>query len=291
MYQRGTSLLALLWVVTAHAQSWCVPGATWTFDAPGSLGGYVQFSYVGDTLIDGEVAQIIDQYNVLQQVPDLSILTISYASVARITKLVDDVVYAYNPDVSPSAPWDTLYWFGAQVGSRWRPPHMNCSPLNVTATGTGEFGGVQLRYLDIGPVHRIYERFGYLWHIALNCPGILVLEPASLRCYSDVELSVQFGPAGCLDLVSVAEHEVRTGLAAFPNPGTTHFTLSAVEGSLPPGPHTITLFDATGRMVLHQRTNDARPVIGTEALPTGLYRITVRDDRGAVMGATWVKAQ
>lgn len=289
MCQRKLSLLALLWVVTAHAQSWCVPGATWTYDAPGSFGGYVQFSYVGDTLINGEVAQVIDQYNALQQVPDLSVLTTSYAPVARITKLVNDVVYAYNPDVSPDAPWDTLYWFGAQVGNRWTPPHISCSPLNVTATGTTEFNGVHLRYLDVGPVHRIYERFGYLWHITLNCPGILVLEPASLRCYSDNEISVRFGNSGCLDLLSVPEHKGRTGVSSHPNPGTTHFTLRGVDGALPPGPHTITLFDATGRMVLQQRTTDARPVIATEALPAGLYRITVRDEQGGVMGATWVK--
>jgi hypothetical protein len=73
-------------------------------------------------------------------------------------------------------------------------------------------------------------------------------------------------------------------LAPFPNPGTTHFTLD-----LPPGTHTFTLFDATGRMVLHQRTADARPVIATEALPAGLYRISVCDERSEVMGATWVK--
>lgn len=42
-------------------------------------------------------------------------------------------------------------------------------------------------------------------------------------------------------------------------------------------------------MVLRQRTADARPVITTEALPAGLYRITVRDEQGTVMGATWVK--
>ncbi|HRD51323.1 MAG TPA: T9SS type A sorting domain-containing protein [Flavobacteriales bacterium] len=74
--------------------------------------------------------------------------------------------------------------------------------------------------------------------------------------------------------------------AVMPNPGTNHFTLS-----LPPGPHTITLFDATGRMVLQQRTTDARPVINTEALPAGLYRIAVRDEWGERMGATWVKGQ
>jgi hypothetical protein len=42
-------------------------------------------------------------------------------------------------------------------------------------------------------------------------------------------------------------------------------------------------------MVLQQRTADARPVIATEALPAGLYRITVRDEQGAVLGAMWVK--
>ncbi len=77
-----------------------------------------------------------------------------------------------------------------------------------------------------------------------------------------------------------------TQLQLFPNPGTTHFTLH-----LPPGPHTITLFDATGRMVLQQRTTNARPVIATETLPSGLYRIVVRDAQGAVMGTTWVKAR
>jgi hypothetical protein len=42
-------------------------------------------------------------------------------------------------------------------------------------------------------------------------------------------------------------------------------------------------------MVLQQRTADARPVIATEALPAGLYRITVRDEPGAVLGAMWMK--
>jgi len=84
--------------------------------------------------------------------------------------------------------------------------------------------------------------------------------------------------------VGIGEYPGNNKLSVFPNPGTTHFTLD-----LTPGPHTITLFDAAGRVVLQQRTTDARPVKGTEALPAGLYRIMVRDDLGGVMGATWVK--
>jgi hypothetical protein len=84
--------------------------------------------------------------------------------------------------------------------------------------------------------------------------------------------------------VGIDEVTGSNALSIFPNPGTTHVTLD-----LPPGPHTITLFDATGRVVLQQPTAEDRPVIGTEELPAGLYRITVRDEHGGVMGATWVK--
>jgi hypothetical protein len=41
--------------------------------------------------------------------------------------------------------------------------------------------------------------------------------------------------------------------------------------------------------VLQQRATDARPVIATEALPAGLYKIIVRDEQSGVMGATWIK--
>jgi len=84
--------------------------------------------------------------------------------------------------------------------------------------------------------------------------------------------------------VGIGEGRSRSTLLLFPNPGTTHIILS-----LPPDPQTISLFDATGRMVLQQRTNNERPVIGTEHLPAGLYRIIVQNDQGGLIGATWVK--
>ncbi len=76
----------------------------------------------------------------------------------------------------------------------------------------------------------------------------------------------------------------RSGIDLFPNPGTTYITLT-----LPPGRHNITLFDATGRVVLGQRTTEERPVIRTDALPTGPYLITVRDEEGGTIRAMWVK--
>lgn len=88
----------------------------------------------------------------------------------------------------------------------------------------------------------------------------------------------------CGFTLSTAETSKERPSHPFPNPGTAQFTFE-----LPPGAHTITLFDATGRMVLQQRTTDARPMISTEALPAGVYRITVRDERGLISHAMWVK--
>jgi len=86
------------------------------------------------------------------------------------------------------------------------------------------------------------------------------------------------------DPSSIGQVVQTAGIRPFPDPGSDHFILQ-----LPAGPHTITLFDATGRRVLQQRTSEARPVIATVALPSGLYRITVRNDQGAITGATWIK--
>jgi hypothetical protein len=73
-------------------------------------------------------------------------------------------------------------------------------------------------------------------------------------------------------------------LKLMPNPGREHLILE-----LPHGVHTITIFDATGRMVQRHHTTDARPVIATDALPAGVYRVHVRDAHARVTSATWVK--
>src|SRR5690606_39290649 len=73
-------------------------------------------------------------------------------------------------------------------------------------------------------------------------------------------------------------------LKLMPNPGREHLILE-----LPHGVHTITIFDATGRMVQRHHTTDARPVIATDALPAGVYRVHVGDAHARLTGATWVK--
>lgn len=69
--------------------------------------------------------------------------------------------------------------------------------------------------------------------------------------------------------------------AVFPNPGTDGFTLT-----LTPGPHTITLFDATGRMVLQRSAQGPRHEFHADKLPSGIYLMKV-DDQPSLL--RWVK--
>lgn len=75
-------------------------------------------------------------------------------------------------------------------------------------------------------------------------------------------------------------------LPTYPDPGTDRFTLT-----LPPGPHTITLWDPLGRMALRQHGHGTQPVVHTEALPAGPYRITVELAQGVRWNAAWTKVE
>ena len=283
---RACLLSLLLLPLLACAQSWCPPGATWTYHSDLITFGFQRLTYNRDTLIDGFTAQVIDRYSISQypqpDPPFWSEPYEGYTDTRHITRLEDDVVY-----IRQSSSWDTLYWYGANIGDHWYPPHVTdpeCAPLVVSDTGTTYVGGMALRFVELNWALSVYERIGSTHDMMLDCPNLINDGPVGMRCYSDQDISVNFTGLGCETLVGINDHAATSRTSVFPNPGTTHFTLA-----LPPGPHTITLFDATGRMALQQRTTDARPVIATETLPAGLYRIAVRNEQGAVMGATWVK--
>ncbi|MBK9515566.1 MAG: T9SS type A sorting domain-containing protein [Flavobacteriales bacterium] len=84
---------------------------------------------------------------------------------------------------------------------------------------------------------------------------------------------------------TLAVHEKEALKAgAFPNPGTDHLTLD-----LPPGSHTIEVFDAAGRCVLVQRTNELQPVVDTHKLAPGLFLVSVMDGGGERSVVRWVR--
>lgn len=283
------AILALMVHASILAQSWCQPGATWRYNVL-FIYGYIEYSYAGDTLINGMEAQVLDVATAFQypQPPPEppSPPQFTYDPVAYITRNEGDLVFLWDP---PSQTWDTLFWWGAQVGEGWTMAHggSSCEAFEVLATGTMEVDGVELRWLDLNNVSvRIVERIGSLWEFLPFCPPGHIDGMGGLRCYTDDEIHFQ-QPSwnyGCTSMVSI-EEEMTDAFKLFPNPGTTHFTLD-----LPPGPHTITLFDATGRMVREQRTEDERPVISTEGLPAGMYMVRIVDRNGSTHHYQWIKS-
>ncbi len=284
-------MLLMLGAHLANAQSWCPPGAKWTHEYADVLGGYFgvqRVEYAGDTVLGGYVAQRLDQTHVVA--PWGTTDYASYSTVSLFTRYDTGIVFIWD-NVST---YDTLFWFGAEPGDHWRAPGWPDDGnivLTVVDTATVDIDGVPLRRLVVEPfpdllIDTLYERIGGQFLYINGWTWFVTDMPWNgLMCYSD--LDIDFAASGITDCgytLSVPDEPRALDASPFPNPGTTHFALD-----LPTGAHTITVFDATGRMVMQQLTNDARPVISTEALPAGMYRITVRDELGAVMGATWVK--
>ncbi len=284
--------LALLAFGGAMGQSWCPPGAEWEFYFGSQQAWGITYAhYTGDTLIDGVPFQRIDHtihaVNPSWMFGQPFVLELP----PLYTRYADDVVHIWPGLLQPI---DTLMWFGALPGDHWRL-HGLWEGDHVTVLDTGRFllGEEWMRWLvvdvpDWGP-DTLRERVGFdMVYLQPELSLGTDFNTIGLKCYSDEILTNSYtGPAGwepCQFTVGLDALNASSPSPLYPNPGTAHFTLS-----LPPGPHLISLFDAMGRMVLEQRTAEERPVIGTDHLPAGMYRITVRDERGGVRGMSWVK--
>ncbi len=286
---RKALLLLMLVAHMASAQNWCPPGATWTYDSEMYTAGFIRMTYTHDTLIGGDIAQVIDRYTATQlpQPPPEPHFSgppfTSYDPVVTITKLDTGVVYVLS-----GASWDTLYWFDAVPGDHWWPPGISspdCDQLVVGDTGTDVLDGVALHWIRFNNTsYKIYERLGWTWSMGVYCPNWIIDGPMPMRCYHDDEIDVNFTQAPCEALVGIDENAIGDIPRIFPNPGTDQFTVQ-----LPSGQHTITLFEATGRMVLEQRTAQQRAVIDTHALPPGLFIVHIRNSSGLSNVQRWVK--
>jgi hypothetical protein len=283
--------LALLPLLVA-AQSWCPQGATWEFDfGSQQASGIAHAQYAGDTLIGGVAYQRIDHTiyapnpNGMFGQPFVSPLD------PLFTRYAEDVVLIRN---SWTGADDTLMWFGAIPGDQWRLHGLwDDEFMVVQDTGRYQLEGDQLRWLVVnvplwGP-DTLRERIGFD-RIYLQPELSLMIDYTviGLKCYWDDLLPGTYtGPSGwapCQFTASIPAHASSVVPPPFPNPGTTHFTLS-----LPPGRHTVTLFDAMGRMVLEQRTSESTPVLPTTALGSGIYMVRTQNDRGGMSLQRWVK--
>ncbi|MBK9176952.1 MAG: T9SS type A sorting domain-containing protein [Flavobacteriales bacterium] len=284
-------LLAL--AITPHigtAQSWCPPGATWVHDYADHMfnGGFgvTRVVYEGDSFVGGFTAQKLRETNVIAPWGSTQYAS-QTNSIPILTRYEDDVVYLWNWNNV----FDTLMWFSATPGQYWQAPGLDdpFARITVLDTSTVVIDGEPLRQLIVEfgdwegiPADTLRERLGYSFNYLNGWSWFLTDMPwAGLRCYRDEEIS--FSAAGVTDCgftLSIGDAVDNSAPVLFPNPGTTHFTVTP-----PPGPHTISLVDAIGREVLHLRASEQRQVISTAHLVPGLYMVRV-DDQAPLR---WVK--
>jgi hypothetical protein len=247
--------------------------------------GYARYQYIGDTVIAGNNAQIISMH---AEGYDFSMQTnFSWDQGPYFTTVDGGLVSLWT-----GSAFDTLYNFSASIGDQWLMNVPDGSTpfvvVSVTDTGTTDIDGVPLRYivteLNGSGSDTIMERLGSLSHQLVPWSmSITDQMDGPLRCYSDGEIDQRqsWWAYGCESVLGADELSLAAGPFLFPNPGTDHFALS-----LPPGLHSVTLFDATGRMLLQQHTPDARATINTASLPSGIYLVKV--DEG-IQPLRWVK--
>ncbi|MCC7502158.1 MAG: T9SS type A sorting domain-containing protein [Flavobacteriales bacterium] len=283
---------SILFTFSAHAQTWCPPGATWTYGTDMfGLYGYQQYSYVGDTVLGGLTGQRITGQGAMSYFGQSQV---DYWSdtIGFVTAVDGDVIVIWSVDEQD---WDTLFWLGALPGDGWlrrNGPYGACDPRDsivVIDTSTVVVDGLVLRQWeaeqrwDGGSMGSISftERIGWDWSFE-PYPACLIIDgPSGMRCYSDQDISVSFTNFGCESLVGLGEIGLGSRFSAFPNPGTDQFTLQ-----LPQGKHMVEVFDATGRRVLITQVEGGNARMETGSFPVGLYFVRV-DASGALV--RWAK--
>ncbi len=265
-----------------NAQSWCAPGATWTYTNTNNwtFDGIARYAYVGDTIMAGGSAQIITLHSEGHFWP-LDTIIVSDGQ-RFFTRIEGDRI-----DLWTGAEFDTLYDFAASPGDHWfvNAPDGVEPFLVMTVQDTGHvlIDGAQLRYLTTTDGDTVVERLGSLYyHFVPWSQLVLDASDGPLRCYNDVEIDY-FSPTWWFGCASITGMDASTNrpTMALPNPGTNQLTLS-----LPAGAHRFALLDTLGHTVLEQRGNGERITIDTSALPMGLYLVRVDQATSVVR---WIK--
>lgn len=289
--------LSLIAVFVASAQQWCPPGAVWTYHYDGWGANYrTEYRYLNDTVIEGRSARkaLVTMEGIGSWGSPISTTGYEY------TAAEDGVVWSWNTTIG-EAHWDTLYWFGAQVGERWWPiDHpQNCPPhgmIQVVAVGDSIIQGISLATLTVviidensGPISdpwTIIERIGMTPRNPFidDCNLIIDYYFPHFVCYSDDEIKV---PAGgdCFLTLGVSDLSASSvALGLHPNPGTT-FQLTG----LGKGPALLRLLDIQGRSVLEGDLATEQISVDTDGLRPGAYLVEVRTADGRYGMLRWLK--
>ena len=286
-------LSGLVGCLSLVAQSWCPPGAQWIYDVGSPwITALEQFTYSGDTIVDGYPAQRIDR--VYQQTSPMNVVA---SWNPFFTRTNGDVVWEWN-----GTEWDTLYWFSAVPGDHWQPfwPNMADCPDHawlVLDTSTTVVSGIPLRTLlleltELGvstgqqPL-TIRERFGggggfgFPGNAPSSCGGVYECY-CTFGCYQDQDIVPVGGPCA-LSLSAPTLMGRDQGLQVFPNPVSDVVTIVLPDRT--PMPR-VEVLGMDGRLVMTLHPDNGTSTFPLTGLNAGLYLIRAFGHNGTVRTAT-----
>lgn len=286
-------IIALLFILSSFAlfgQSWCDAGANWKYSYGSGFGteGYVEISYVGDTLIDTQLSQKLSKnlyaYNFGSSQP------VNWFTGTEYTYEDNGVVFIrYNNS------WDTLYNYNATIGESWRmakQPWGNAcdsnSTLTVIATGTTSINTISLNYKVVefnyggiltGITDTIIEKIGFTGSYMFPydfCNGALdAQEGGPFRCYQDNSFAT-YKPhyyENCDYIVGIEENTQASEAKIVPNPATDQIEISGLSNVH----FNYSIADLHGKTWLSGHYENS--IIISE-LPSGMYVLTLQNDFG-----------
>ena len=281
----------ILFGLSALSQSWCDPGANWKYSFGSGFGteGYVEISYVGDTLINTQLSQKLSKNLFAYDFPWSQPINAFLGT--ECTYEDNGVVFIRYNDI-----WDTLYNFNANVGESWRmakQPLTNAcdsnSTLTVIATGTTIINTISLNYkvvefnyggfMQSGMTDTIIEKIGFTGSYMFPydfCNGALDgQEGGKFRCYFDNNF-LTYKPhysEVCDFIVNVNELDYSDNLKIIPNPSSTILSIEGIENES----GLFELKNASGKLI---RTGKLNQTIDVSDLPDGFYIISISTDQG-----------
>jgi len=264
-------------------QTWCDEGANWKYRYMSGFGteGYTEISYIGDTLIEGQLSNKLSKQLVAFDLVALEDVNYDYGY--EYTYEENGVVYLWFNNH-----WDTLYNFQAEIGDSWRMAKQplltndSNSVLNVVAKGMKNINGIDLKYLVVdfdGTWNKdtIVEKVGFIGSYMFPYDGynggLDVHEGGAFRCYEDDQFSTYkpYFSGECDFTVSISELDKENMLNIYPNPVST--TLNLKEEIFQNADYKI--FNEKGGLMMNGKLSNT---IDVSNLSHGLYIITIEID-------------
>lgn len=287
-------LLFVFYLQITFAQTWCAPGAKWTYgysDA-GGYTGYVEVVFSGDTIINSINCKRLLKTKYVKSYFSSTIEVYNLGS--EITYEQDSIVYIR---VNNNNYFDTLYNFKALIGDQWtmiRRPSQCDSTSNITVidTGTISINSIPLKFIvvnlhfdsnfpNIDYQDTIIEKIGIIGSYFLPadfCSAALDgNEGGRFRCYSDNNFNTYkpyyTNPCDYI-FVGINEIENEESITIYPNPASSFITINSdnIFGKL----KSVELYNSFGQLMLVSKQTN----IDIKELPIGLYFIKVRNNEG-----------